>query len=175
MDSGVDTLVEVGPGATLATFAFKVLQKETARVIRSLPGSERERPDLEVVLEGLGRFWPWRKAGWNALHAGAVRRRVSLPTYPFERRRYWLEPTVATLPADLSCPLHRGKPAHHADNPCTRAPRPRWRPEAPRCGANSSPFWKTFPAKFGPPSANTTFLELGFDSLSLGRFVQAVQ
>jgi len=33
---------------------------------------------------------------WPALHHGAARRRVALPTYPFERKRYWIEPQRAT-------------------------------------------------------------------------------
>ena len=30
---------------------------------------------------------------WPALHAGARRLRVALPTYPFQRERYWVEPS----------------------------------------------------------------------------------
>jgi acyl transferase domain-containing protein len=45
---------------------------------------------------------------WRAFFEGAARRRrVELPTYPFERKRYWIEPAAATLtdrygPPDVS-------------------------------------------------------------------------
>lgn len=41
----------------------------------------------------LGRQWRGGAAvDWSALHAGEETRRVSLPTYPFERKRYWIDP-----------------------------------------------------------------------------------
>jgi acyl transferase domain-containing protein len=36
---------------------------------------------------------------WRDLHAGETRRRVPLPTYPFERRRFWVD--LAGLPGSL--------------------------------------------------------------------------
>ncbi|HEV2844148.1 MAG TPA: condensation domain-containing protein, partial [Thermoanaerobaculia bacterium] len=48
--------------------------------------------DLE--LEGMGRRWLAGEAvDWLPLHAGERRLRVPLPTYPFERRRYWIDPS----------------------------------------------------------------------------------
>jgi len=35
---------------------------------------------------------------WSLLHAGANRRRVPLPTYPFEKQRYWVEATGPDIP-----------------------------------------------------------------------------
>jgi polyketide synthase PksN len=40
----------------------------------------------------LAQLWlSGRRPDWRAFHAGERRRRVPLPTYPFERRRYWLD------------------------------------------------------------------------------------
>ena len=87
VDAGVDTLLEVGPAATLARSLCKVLRKARAqRVIRSLPGSERERPISRSCSKRSGGSGPpGHKPTWSALHPDAVRTRVSLPTYPFER------------------------------------------------------------------------------------------
>ena len=43
-------------------------------------------------LDALGRRWQQgTEINWAALHAGKVRRRIPLPTYAFERQRFWLE------------------------------------------------------------------------------------
>jgi acyl transferase domain-containing protein/SAM-dependent methyltransferase len=82
-------LLEVGPGRTLATFAG-----ETARgalCLTSLPAPGEERVDTEVMLDALGHLWANGVAiDWTAFHETELRRRVSLPTYPFERRSYWI-------------------------------------------------------------------------------------
>jgi NAD(P)-dependent dehydrogenase (short-subunit alcohol dehydrogenase family)/acyl carrier protein len=63
--------------------------------VHSLRSPKESAPDREVLLQALGRLWT---AGvpvdWPRVHGDARRRRVSLPTYPFERERYWVEPNV---------------------------------------------------------------------------------
>ncbi|MGW8960078.1 phosphopantetheine-binding protein, partial [Paenibacillus sp. NPDC055715] len=51
--------------------------------------------------------------GWGALHESRVRNRVELPTYPFERQRYWIEPRLTVFSNTALCgpgigqvPLH---------------------------------------------------------------------
>ncbi|MEA2601554.1 MAG: hypothetical protein QOF89_2546 [Acidobacteriota bacterium] len=81
-------LLEVGPGNTLTTLA----REAGAVAVASLPHASDRRDDHAFLLTALGRLW---LAGimpdWRALHAGERRRRVPLPTYPFERQRYWVE------------------------------------------------------------------------------------
>jgi acyl carrier protein len=64
-------------------------------VLASLPHSSNHRADQAFILETLGQLW---LAGihpdWSALHAQEKRRRVPLPTYPFQRSLYWLERRV---------------------------------------------------------------------------------
>jgi amino acid adenylation domain-containing protein len=51
-------------------------------------------------LADLGRRWlSWETVDWRALYEGERRRRVSLPAYPFERRRYWIEHPGVAVPA----------------------------------------------------------------------------
>jgi acyl transferase domain-containing protein len=48
--------------------------------------------DSAAALAKLGRLWiAGAEIDWAALHAGERRLRVPLPTYPFERRRYWMQ------------------------------------------------------------------------------------
>jgi polyketide synthase PksJ len=59
------------------------------------PG-EAGLPELEKAL--LLRWLAGEDVDWSALHAGAGRRRVPLPTYPFEKQRYWVEATGPDIP-----------------------------------------------------------------------------
>jgi amino acid adenylation domain-containing protein len=91
--------LEAGPGQTLAQLA-RQHSKKTPRheIVHSLADDVDEN---ESMATALGRLW---LAGvpidWRALSPGQVRRRVSLPAYPFDRQRYF-----ADLPAGCPLPL----------------------------------------------------------------------
>jgi acyl transferase domain-containing protein len=64
----------------------------TPRRLPALPPECTEDP-VASLLELAGRLWlAGVELDWTALHAGHRPRRVSLPTYPFERQRFWIEP-----------------------------------------------------------------------------------
>ncbi|MEM8933040.1 MAG: SDR family NAD(P)-dependent oxidoreductase, partial [Acidobacteriota bacterium] len=49
--------------------------------------------DGELMLRSLARLWMHGvSVDWRRLHDGHGRRKVALPSYPFQRRRYWVEP-----------------------------------------------------------------------------------
>ncbi|MBN8232598.1 amino acid adenylation domain-containing protein, partial [Corallococcus macrosporus] len=86
--------LEVGPGNALTTFALQHPERAPGVVVApTLPHAlERER-GVPVLLEAVGRAWlSGVDVDWTAFQKRARRRRVSLPTYPFERQRHWLEP-----------------------------------------------------------------------------------
>lgn len=85
-------LLEVGAGRTLSTIARQ--QETKPRIaISSLRAPQESLADRQTLLAALGRLWlEGVEADWDAIHSGARRRRVSLPTYPFERTRHWIEP-----------------------------------------------------------------------------------
>ena len=89
--------LEVGPGNALASLARLTLGKERAKhVVSSLSHPHESRADGEAVLDAAGRLWlAGVELDWANLHAGASPRRVPLPTYPFERKRYWVEAAPA--------------------------------------------------------------------------------
>src|SRR6185312_14272794 len=79
--------LEVGPGVTLTTLAR---QHASGSIISSLPESFPNRDDAESLMTALGSMWlAGVQPAWNMLYGDEHRRRVSLPTYPFERKRYW--------------------------------------------------------------------------------------
>lgn len=90
-------LLEVGPGHTLAQLARQhPARSGAAAVLTSLRYPQETQDDAALLLTTLGRLWLYgAPVDWAALHTGERRRRVRLPTYPFERRRYWVEPDPA--------------------------------------------------------------------------------
>jgi acyl transferase domain-containing protein/SAM-dependent methyltransferase/acyl carrier protein len=87
--------LEVGPGRALATFARLTAGGAGAEpaCLASLPGPGDGRAGAETLLQAAGRLWALgNPIDWAALHAPEPRRRVPLPTYPFERRSYWIGP-----------------------------------------------------------------------------------
>lgn len=84
-------LLEVGPGRTLCAFAALAGGKPLP-AFPSLRHPQGKEADAEVVLQTLGRLWSaGAEVDWAAVQ-GPGRRRISLPTYPFERKRYWIAP-----------------------------------------------------------------------------------
>ena len=92
-------LIEVGPGRTLTTFADQMSRaiERTWHPLATLPTAEEGGRDHERVLGTLGRLWELGvDIDWNEFHRAERRRRVSLPTYPFERQSYWIGAPVRT-------------------------------------------------------------------------------
>ncbi|HSP78302.1 MAG TPA: SDR family oxidoreductase, partial [Myxococcaceae bacterium] len=87
-------LLEVGPGQTLATLARQHPAKSAQHVIlNSLRHPREQHPDVDFLLGTLGKLWlAGIEPDWDAFHDGERRRRLPLPTYPFERQRHWVEP-----------------------------------------------------------------------------------
>ncbi|UYQ60934.1 type I polyketide synthase [Streptomyces peucetius] len=115
---GIETLaaddrlvfLEVGPGQTLRSLVTRQLAEGEARVVvGSLPHARDVRGQLASVQRALGLLWQAGVApDWSAYHREENPGRVALPTYPFERRRYWLDPAPTSV---LAAPAG---PAPHA-------------------------------------------------------------
>ena len=102
-DSG-SILLEVGPGVTLSTLTRQHPAKSPEQVVLStlpLTGDTEPRGTLET----LGRLWMnGVSVDWQAFYAHERRTRTAVPTYPFERKRYWPESEVIEAPAEVSAP-----------------------------------------------------------------------
>ncbi len=98
-------LLEVGAGNALTSLARLTLGRDGAtRVTASLPHPREPRGELETMLNAAGRLWAnGVTIDWAGVHADESLYRVSLPTYPFERTRHWVDrPTDAAASADSS-------------------------------------------------------------------------
>ena len=98
-------LLEVGPGRTLGDLARgQAKQLEASpEILTSLPHPTSDEADEAVLRFALGRLWLAGAAiDGPAVFAGEKRRRVILPTYPFQRRRYWVEADTSAGPKALT-------------------------------------------------------------------------
>jgi acyl transferase domain-containing protein/acyl carrier protein len=90
---GAQVFLEVGPSNTLCVLAGQALSQQPEKIVLpSLPHPQDSRSDTESMLSALGQLWmAGVKIDWPAFHAHERRFRAPLPTYPFERQRYWIE------------------------------------------------------------------------------------
>jgi acyl transferase domain-containing protein/SAM-dependent methyltransferase len=99
--------LEVGPGHTLTSLVRR--HRSAGRVplaIASLPSAPGKNAEEASLLKAVGDLWmagvtpDWSVAGAQGRH------RVALPTYPFERRRHWLDPK---RPLEAASPSPEGE------------------------------------------------------------------
>ena len=92
-------LLEVGPRTTAATLArqqAKDLKQQVA--ISSLGSTADDQTEWTAILQAIGQLWLAGVAiDWQAFYADEYRHRLPLPTYPFERQRYWIDPPTNQL------------------------------------------------------------------------------
>ncbi|MEM6403913.1 MAG: SDR family NAD(P)-dependent oxidoreductase, partial [Cyanobacteria bacterium P01_D01_bin.116] len=86
--------LEVGPGRTLSTLTRQHLEKDAKQqVLTSLRHVKEQQSDVKFLLLSLGRLWlAGVEIDWSVFYTEERRHRIPLPTYPFERQRYWIEP-----------------------------------------------------------------------------------
>jgi amino acid adenylation domain-containing protein len=89
-------LLEVGPGQTLSTLAKQYKSAQALQGLSSLPHPQKRQPEVAFMLKSLGRLWlAGAQVDWAGFHRHERRCKVPMPTYPFERKRYWVEPARA--------------------------------------------------------------------------------
>ncbi|MFI7503303.1 SDR family NAD(P)-dependent oxidoreductase [Streptomyces sp. NPDC049687] len=107
-------LVEAGPGGVLSAFA-RTVSGDWPAIAQTMGGPRERRDDRAVLLDGLGVLWSGGvDLDWPRLWEGTRRLRLSLPTYPFEPRRYWVTPAEgprATAAAAVADDERRPSPA----------------------------------------------------------------
>lgn len=88
-DLGCEVMLEVGPSPVLTRLGQECLGQEGRLWVASLHKAKPEWQQMSAGVQALyagGVEIDW--AGWDA---GYPRRKVSMPTYRFQRQRYWIE------------------------------------------------------------------------------------
>ena len=113
LGDGGRVLLEMGPGQTLSTFVRQRPDSAGVPVIPTVRYPYDRTGDTAFALGALGRVW---LAGvtpdWAAFHRGESLRRIPLPTYPWERQRYWID---APAEGEASAAPKTGKRADPAE------------------------------------------------------------
>ena len=89
-------LLEVGPGNTLSSLARQHENiPESDIVLSSLRHPSEDLSDCAFILSTIGHLWlNGFSFDWSRLYNREYRKRIPLPTYPFEGKRYWIEPGI---------------------------------------------------------------------------------
>ncbi len=106
-DLGYEYFIEIGPHTTLLGLASQILPEGSGLRLQSL---RRNRGDWDQILESLASVYTAGvEVDWSGFYQGKAFRRVDLPTYPFERQRYWVRPgnkqVAAAAPGPQQHPL----------------------------------------------------------------------
>ncbi|MFI6349949.1 type I polyketide synthase [Streptomyces sp. NPDC050560] len=87
---GVTTFLEIGPDAVLTAMTTEALPDTTTA--QPVPLLRRGRPEQTETLTALARLWTrGHTLDWNTLHPAGHPHHIDLPTYPFQRHRYWID------------------------------------------------------------------------------------
>jgi iturin family lipopeptide synthetase A len=85
--------IEVGPGRLLSSLVRQHPDRTPRHMtVNLLRQADDEAADEYYLLKMIGRIWLYGgSVDWHEFYAGQRRRKLHLPSYPFERRRCWLE------------------------------------------------------------------------------------
>ncbi|MGW4123480.1 SDR family NAD(P)-dependent oxidoreductase [Nocardia sp. NPDC004711] len=95
--SGVRRFLEIGPDAVLTAMTRQCLPEDLESQSSVIAGARRGRAEVEQFVTCLAHAHTvGLEVDWTAFFAGRPVSRVSLPTYAFQRRRYWLDAAQST-------------------------------------------------------------------------------
>jgi acyl transferase domain-containing protein/non-ribosomal peptide synthetase component F len=177
-DAGANTFLEIGPTPTLITFGRRsVLDSQ----FTWLPSLRRGSSDWQIMLQSLGELYVnGVSVNWQDFDKEGKHRRVSLPTYPFERSRYWIELPNEVKAKPIEVKQMEPKKEQPTTTPMTTpTTTPTTTPRANRKEdviASLRPLIARF-LELDPQQLDIhmPFLEMGADSLVLIEAVQAIE
>lgn len=117
LDDPALVLLEVGPGQTLCALAAQQPGNTPDRgATASLRPPKGEHSETEFLLKSVGRLWlAGVEIDWRSFYAEQPRRRVPLPPYPFERRRYWIDPASTVEAQDHLDEIEPASPGEQSE------------------------------------------------------------
>ncbi|HEX6718385.1 MAG TPA: type I polyketide synthase [Pyrinomonadaceae bacterium] len=84
--------LEIGPGQTLCTLLKSHPKRQADHAAIASLGTAEQADEQQAVLKALGQLWQADiEPDWTGFYENERRRRLKLPTYPFERQRCWVD------------------------------------------------------------------------------------
>ncbi|WP_394827510.1 type I polyketide synthase [Pendulispora albinea] len=91
-DKGVTAFLELGPDAILTAMGQGCLSEEHSERAVLVPSLRAKRPEVETLMTALAELYVRGvDVNWQAAFTGRGPQRIDLPTYAFQRQRFWLE------------------------------------------------------------------------------------
>ncbi|WP_347331200.1 type I polyketide synthase [Marinimicrobium locisalis] len=85
--------LDMGPNRVVGELLRDNHREQGARVIAFGRGVRQKLTDTDCLREGLAKLWlQGLTPDWSRIRNGAKLRPLPLPTYAFDRRRYWVDP-----------------------------------------------------------------------------------
>ena len=99
-------MIEAGPGHTLVSLVRQHIGKSAdgprATLFSSMRRREEAISDSAFLLQTLGQLWiSGQSVDWSSLHHGQAVSRIPLPTYPFQRQRFWIAPDTESGSSEI--------------------------------------------------------------------------
>jgi amino acid adenylation domain-containing protein len=160
---GRHIFLETGPGRTMATLAGQNPDRRRAQpALASLPHAQAENADAHLsMLEAFGGLWAnGYPVDWSRLEGDGPepKRATGLPTYPFQRKRFWVEPTDVVAAPAAALALDAAPAADQITAPV---------PQISAADALRDMLSDLSGVEPAEMDGGASFLELGFDSLLL--------
>ena len=170
--------IEVGPGNVLSTFLRQHKDKRADHFVLNLVRHPREDiPDEYYLLNKIGQCLLFGvNIDWNGFYAEKKRRRLSLPGYPFEGRRFFIETAPVSREAkgveEVSAAGKSAEPEKSRLHPRPPLTKPYAEPRSDTERKLAS-VWQNF---FGFQSLgiDDNFFELGGDSLNAAAIIARI-
>ncbi|MFD1326102.1 type I polyketide synthase, partial [Micromonospora sonneratiae] len=108
LDHVTGPLVEIGPGHGMLSLARAAAPTAPdSRFVRTARSKADEDDDIAVAYAAFAALWEHGvEPDWPSFDSG-MQRRADLPTYPFQRKRFWIETTTGPQPVARQAPLVR--------------------------------------------------------------------
>jgi acyl transferase domain-containing protein len=109
-ECGCEVFLEIGPAPTLIGMGARCLADES---FRWLPSLRSGHDDWQTMLESVAELYvSGVPIDWSGFDRDYRRRRVALPTCPFQRQRFWAKSAAEPYQSSMPTSPRGGRPLH---------------------------------------------------------------
>lgn len=155
LNEATTVLIECGPSQTLSQLARQHPARTRRHIIAPSLGSAKGSESVQIR-QALASAWvAGVKVDWKAFQGPAPRRRIELPTYPFQRHRFWPEPSDAKI-SEIDPSSVTSAPSPSLDHSSPHHSSSRESAPSDQGGRSSSPAADSVPATVSTPAPPRT-------------------